>query len=171
MADLGQQLAVEVFTIGHSNVEAERIIALLRQHAISVVVDVRSAPYSRHCPQFNKDNLRRALRTAGIAYIYGGAKLGGRPQGPEPYEGGHVQYSLIASTPWYREGIEHLLELARDQRCAIMCAEEDPAHCHRHHLVSQTLLRAGVRVWHIRGDGRLEAACLNEAEPEQLCLL
>lgn len=171
MADLDRQPAAEVFTIGHSNVEAERLIELLRQHAIAVVVDVRSAPYSRYCPQFNKENLRRVLQAAGIAYVYGGAKLGGRPQDPECYGEGRVRFALIEARPWYREGIERLLEIAREQRCAIMCAEEDPAHCHRHHLVSQTLLRMGVRVWHIRGDGQTEAACLDEAEAEQLPLL
>jgi uncharacterized protein (DUF488 family) len=171
MADVGQEPAPEIFTIGHSNVEAERIIELLRRYAVRVVVDVRSAPYSRYSPQFNKDNLRRILQAAGIAYVYGGAKLGGRPQDPECYAEGQVRYALIESQPWYRDGIDHLLETAREQRCAIMCAEEDPAHCHRHHLISQTLLQKGARVWHIRGDGRVEAACLKEAESEQLSLL
>jgi len=170
MVEADQQPALEIFTIGHSNVEAERIVELLRQHAVGVVVDVRSAPYSRYSPQFNKENIRRVLHAAGIAYIYSGAMLGGRPQDPECYEDGQLRYALIESKPWYREGIEQLLEIAREQRCAIMCAEEDPARCHRHQLISQTLLQRNVSVWHIRGHGRIEAALLNEAESEQLFL-
>jgi len=161
---------VGIFTVGHSNVEADRFLALLRQHAIRLVVDVRSVPYSRFNPQFNREILRSTLRAAGITYSYGGAELGGRPDDPSCYEDGEVRYELIAGQVWYQEAIGRLLETAAQWRCAVLCAEEDPLKCHRHHLITQTLLERGAAVWHIRSDGRLEKALCQQPPPKQLSL-
>ena len=161
---------MEVFTIGHSNVTAERIVELLYRHGIELLVDVRSAPYSHHNPQFNREDFQHVLETANIGYSYAGQNLGGRPEDLSCYAGGQVQYKLIMARPWYQQGIDRLLELAHAQRTAIMCAEEDPLRCHRHHLITQTLLERGVTVWHIRGDARLEQAGPTPPEPEQLAL-
>jgi len=135
-----------------------------------VLVDVRSSPYSRHNPQFNRETFQRALELVGIEYVYAGQHLGGRPNDPSCYEDGRVQYGLIADKPWYQAGIDRLLDIAQERSCAIMCAEEDPLHCHRHHLVAQTLLERGVVVWHIRGDGRVERAGPASSRVEQLAL-
>jgi uncharacterized protein (DUF488 family) len=45
-------------------------------------------------------------------------------------------------------------------------------HCHRHHLIAQTLLKRGVTVWHLRADGEVEEARLlpDEIVPQQLSL-
>lgn len=162
---------ITVFTIGHSNVPAEHILELLRQYGIEVLVDVRSMPYSRHNPQFNRETFQRFLEASGIRYVYEGRDLGGRPDDPDCYDGNQVQYSRIAMKPWYQEGIERLIEMARHHRVAIMCSEEDPLHCHRHNLIAQTLLERGVAVWHIRGDGRIEESRLNVPQAQQLALL
>ncbi|MCR4407599.1 MAG: DUF488 domain-containing protein [Anaerolineae bacterium] len=77
---------------------------------------------------------------------------------------------LIMDKPWYQKSIDQLIETASGQRVAIMCSEEDPLHCHRHNLITQTLLERGVTVWHIRGDGRLEQAHPNPPEAVQLSL-
>jgi len=161
---------MDVFTIGHSNVAAERIVELLKQHGIEVLIDVRSVPYSRHNPQFNRDSFQHVLKAAGIEYAYAGQYLGGRPDDPTCYEGEQVQYKLIMDKPWYQKGIDQLIEIARGRRVALMCSEEDPLRCHRHNLIAQTLLKRGVTVLHIRGDGRLEQAHPNPPEAEQLSL-
>jgi len=161
---------MDIFTIGHSNVAAERIVELLQQHAIRVVVDVRSVPYSRRNPQFNRETFQRTLETAGIEYVYAGQYLGGRPDDPSGYQEGQVLYKLIAGKAWYQAGIDRLLEIASHQPSVIMCAEEDPLRCHRHRLVTQTLLERGVIVWHIRGDNRLERAEPDSPQVEQLAL-
>jgi len=161
---------MDIFTIGHSNVKAEVIVDLLKQHSIEVLIDVRSVPYSRFNPQFNRESLQRTLNNNGIQYAYAGHSLGGRPNDPTCYEGDQVQYSRIMDKPWYLQGIDQLLECAKDQRVALMCSEEDPKKCHRHNLIAQTLMERGVTVWHIRGDGRLEEARPNQPEVQQLHL-
>jgi uncharacterized protein (DUF488 family) len=146
-----------VYTVGHSNVSSEAFIALLKQHGIAVLVDVRSAPYSRYVPHFNGDALKAAVQTAGIRYLYLGAELGGRPADRGYYDGaGHVLYGLLAQSEEFRAGIERLLLGARDFRVAPMCNEENPAECHRRLLVGRVLVERGVRLMHIRGDGRIE---------------
>lgn len=159
-----------IFTIGHSNVPAERIVELLKRYGIEVLVDVRSIPYSRHNPQFNREAFQRLLEAAGIQYVYEGRDLGGRPEDPDCYDDGHVRYDRIATKPWYQAGIDRLIEMALQHSVAILCSEEDPLQCHRHNLIAQTLLERGVVVWHIRGDGRIEQARLNVPQVQQLAL-
>jgi uncharacterized protein (DUF488 family) len=170
-----------IYTIGHSNHDQGFLIALLKQHGIEMVIDVRSAPYSRYSPQFNRESLERQLNLDGITYAYAGEYLGGRPTDPSCYRYGVVppshsdflklvDYAAVATKAWYLRAIERLLELASDQRIAIMCSEEDPAECHRHHLVAQTLLQRGLEVWHIRKSGTLEEAQPSESVPTQIAL-
>ncbi|MCX6842694.1 MAG: DUF488 domain-containing protein [candidate division WOR-3 bacterium] len=155
-----------VYTVGHSNVSQEAFIALLKTHDIEVLVDVRSAPYSKFVPHFNAAVLKLAVVAAGIKYLYLGRELGGRPHGQRFYDdGGHVHYDRIAESPQFREGIERLLRGIREHRVAIMCNEEDPHECHRRLLVGRVLTEHGVAVLHIRGDGRVQPeAELAEAE-------
>jgi uncharacterized protein (DUF488 family) len=145
-----------IHTIGHSDHTTAAFIDLLRRHAITRVVDVRSQPYSRWAPQFNRETLARDLEDAGIAYRFMGDALGGRPADPALYDPGQERpdYERLAQTPAYLLGIDQLLELARSERVAVMCGEGDHRHCHRHLLVAQTLLARGARVLHIQPDGR-----------------
>lgn len=171
-----------ISTIGHSNGRVADFIALLRQHEIDLIVDVRSMPYSQYTPQFNSENLQAELDRAGIAYRYAGDYLGGRPKDPTCYKNGEVpaghadylklvDYAAVAERDWYRRGIDRLVALATEQRIAVMCSEEDPAQCHRHHLIAQTLIRDGIEVRHIRRDGSIEIAAREIAPPKQLGLL
>lgn len=158
-----------IVTIGHSNLSSDEFVAQLTAQQIATLVDVRSAPYSRWAPQFNRDDLAWRLGVAGIEYRFAGDVLGGRPTDPTCYKNGElpgekadfldlVDYGEIAKREWYRTGIARLIELAGVARTVIMCSEEDPARCHRHHLIAQSLLDAGVAVAHIRKDGQVEAA-------------
>lgn len=164
---------LRIYTIGHSNAPAGKILALLQKYGISVLVDVRSDPYSRFNPQFNRENLQAFVKRSGIAYQYAGDTLGGRPKDPACYKNGRipdghadflklVNYPYMMTQAWYQQGIQRLLELARNQPTAILCSEEDPSRCHRQHLIAQTLLKMGVEVLHIRGDGNLLPAWLLE---------
>jgi len=124
--------APPIYSIGHSNHPLDMLLALLRQHGIDVLADVRSAPYSKYCPQFDKPELEAAVRKAGFQYVYLGRELGGRPEGAEYYDSeGYVLYWRRAESPEFLSGIERL-ERGRDQyRIALLCSEEDPAGCHR----------------------------------------
>ncbi len=85
-----------IYTIGHSNHPAERFIELLRQHEIGALADVRSMPFSRFNPQFNRERLAASLREAGIQYTFLGQELGARPKEGEFYEGDRVSYAKLA---------------------------------------------------------------------------
>ena len=147
-----------VYTIGHSSHSLELFTELLRKHAIQVVVDVRSAPYSRYAPQFDHDLLPGSLNHSGIKYLFLGKELGGRPNKQDYYDAdGHVLYSRMTADPVFVEGIERLERGMPDFRIALMCGEEDPAHCHRRLLVARVLIERGHEVLHIRGDGRIMA--------------
>ena len=80
-----------VYTIGHSTHSIEKLIELLKQQSISAVSDVRSRPYSRMNPQFNRESLKQALRTANIQYVFLGKELGARSEDRRCYRNGQVQ--------------------------------------------------------------------------------
>jgi uncharacterized protein (DUF488 family) len=145
-----------IHTVGHSDHTTAAFVDLLRRHAITLVVDVRSQPYSRWTPRFNRETLARDLEDAGIAYRFMGDALGGRPSDPALYDPGQERpdYERVERTPAYQAGVDQLLELARTGRVAVMCSEGDHHGCHRHLLVAQTLLARGVPVLHIQPDGR-----------------
>ena len=147
----------QVFTIGHSTQAAERFIMLLNKHGITAVADVRSTPYSRMNPQYNREDLRTALNDAGISYAFLGKELGARSDNKACYHDGKVQYGLLAQTDLFRHGIDRVREGTQNFRIALMCAEKEPLECHRTILVARELERAGLEVQHILGDGRLES--------------
>ena len=149
---------MRIYTIGHSNLPLEEFAGLLRANGIKLVVDVRSIPYSRYSPQFNREGLQEALGRLGIGYRYLENSLGGRPNDPACYNGDKPDYAKIARQEAYKSGINELLQMASESPTAIICSEEDPTHCHRHQLITRTLLdeHEDVEVVHIRRDGGLE---------------
>ena len=180
---------IKLYTIGHSNHSLDQFIRLLEENGIMTLVDVRSAPYSRYNPHFNKENLEAALRERDIQYAYAGKFLGGRPTDPAcyksrtlPVEGAdylhEVDYPEVMKRDWFRKGIDRLLELADEQTTVILCSEENPAQCHRHHLIAKYLManHPEVKVSHIRGDGTVYGAAsltdtVDTPAGEQLSLL
>lgn len=164
-----EEITLEVYTIGHSTLTIDDFLGLLKENYIRVLVDVRSQPYSRFNPQFNRESFKHAMAYANIEYVFAGEYLGGRPTDPTCYKDGvipdgkadHlklVDYAEVMKRDWYQRGIQRLLEIAADRQTVIMCSEEDPMGCHRHHLIAQTLLKRGVAVWHIRADGNVDEA-------------
>ncbi|NVL89794.1 MAG: DUF488 domain-containing protein [Desulfobacterales bacterium] len=157
MNDNQLQGKLTIFTVGHSNHSLEVFINLLQSHKIEVLVDVRSKPFSRFSPQFNKGGFEKALKASGIKYLFLGRELGGRPQGSKFYDNqGFVLYSRIAESPLFLEGIDRLIKGIKNYRVAVMCSEENPANCHRQLLVGRVLAKRGVSVRHIRGDGTVQ---------------
>ncbi len=145
-----------IYTIGHSTHTIERLIELLKSQSITAVCDVRSRPYSRMNPQFNREALKQALRAADIKYVFLGKELGARSEDKNCYRNGQVQYDLLAQTDQFKQGIERVKEGARSYRVALMCAEKEPLECHRAILVSRKLFEDGLPVKHILSDGKLE---------------
>lgn len=145
-----------IYTIGHSNGTVERLLGLLRQHGVTAVADVRSQPYSRYNPQFNREALASALKDAGLEYVFLGQELGARSDDPSCYRDGRAQYSLIAKTQVFERGIARLVSGMQRFQLAVVCAEKEPIACHRTILISRYLHDRGVKVLHILEDGGLE---------------
>jgi uncharacterized protein (DUF488 family) len=154
-----------ILTIGHSTHSLDAFVALLRPHNISAVADVRSAPYSRMNPQFNRETLAASLDLKGMKYVFLGQELGARSDDPGCYENGRVQYRRLARTERFLRGIERVIHGADEYRLALMCAEKEPLDCHRTILVARELVERGLVVQHILGNGRLEP---HEATMERL---
>ena len=146
-----------VYTVGHSAHSYLELAALLAGNDIEVVVDTRSAPYSRYAPQFDREILQKSLAENGIKYLFLGRELGGRPENREYYDAhGRVLYGRMKADPVFSAVIERLERGMAAYKAALLCGEEDPAHCHRRLLVGRVLAERGHQVLHIRGDGRLQ---------------
>ena len=154
-----------VLTIGHSTHSAEVFLALLRQHQVEAVADVRSSPFSRFNPQFNREALEQFLKAGGIRYVFLGKELGARSEDRSCYLDGRVQFDRLAQTPLFQSGLDRVLQGANRYRIALMCAEKEPLECHRTLLVAKALAARGQPVLHIHADGHLET---HEAAMERL---
>lgn len=146
-----------VLTVGHSNHPWDVFVGLLQRHAVTALVDVRSVPYSRFNPQFNRNRLERELPPCGVHYVFLGRELGARSEDPACYdETGRVQYGRLARKPAFRRGLDRIVQETARNRVALMCAEKEPLSCHRTILVAPALERRGVEIEHILADGTLE---------------
>jgi uncharacterized protein (DUF488 family) len=146
-----------VFTIGHSTHSSEYFIGLLRKHGVTALCDVRSHPYSKISPQFNRETIRETLRQHGIVYVFLGGELGARSTNPSCYVSGKVQYERLSETDIFRRGLTRVSEGIKKYQLALMCAEKDPLDCHRSILIARRLERDGMTIQHILGNGALEA--------------
>jgi len=139
-----------VFTIGYGARAVEELIAVLHEHRIVFLVDVRTAPYSRFKPEFSKDALERELKRHNISYIYLGDALGGRPADPGCYVDDKVDYERVKGKDFYLAGIERVRAAwQRGVRFVLMCSEGRPEQCHRSKLIGESLAALGIPVAHI----------------------
>ena len=159
-----------VYTIGHSTLDLDIFIALLKAQNINMLVDVRAFPASRRYPHFNKDNMQTTLPLSSIQYMHLRA-LGGRrtkPAGAPPSLNSYWRhnafrnYADYASSAEFRAGLQELEQAAQDNTCAIMCAEALWWQCHRR-IITDYLLADGIEVFHIMGKGKVEQAEMTEA--------
>lgn len=156
---------MRIFTVGHSNHSIERFLGLIAGAGVSAVADVRSSPFSRFSPQFNREALKASLAGAGVAYSFLGDELGGRPRSSHLYAGGVADYEAMALTPEFKAGLQRVLTGAQRYVVALMCSEMDPLDCHRCLLVGRHLC-GKAEIGHIHADGRIE----EQADLEQRLL-
>lgn len=129
-----------IFTVGHGARSAAQLVAILKEAGIGTLVDVRAYPASRRHPQFSREPLASVLVAAGIAYDWQGKALGGmRPQG----------YLAHMQTPEFRRAARELISMGAERRVCIMCAETDPADCHRSHISDWLVGQGERRVVHL----------------------
>jgi uncharacterized protein (DUF488 family) len=142
-----------LFTIGHSGRSLDEFIALLKQYKITALCDVRSMPYSRHNPQFNREPLQQDLKSRNIEYIFLGEELGARSKDPSSYVAGKALFSKIAELPLFKQGLERIkFGMEKDYVLALMCAEKDPLSCHRSILICRNLRDVNIDIRHIIDD-------------------
>jgi uncharacterized protein (DUF488 family) len=156
-----------LYSIGHSNIGIDEFIGLLKSNAIQTLADVRSRPFSRWSPHFNREALKASLAEHGIQYVYLGDRLGGRPKAAQFYlQDGRTDYETLAAAPFYLTGIVQLLEIANGRRVAMMCSEAEYKKCHRYFLITRTLVGRGVEVRHILHSGQLASTDPSEFTEE-----
>ncbi len=146
----------DLFSIGHSNIPAERFIAMLRAAGANAVADVRSTPVSHHFPWFSGKRLAERLAAESMSYVALGDSLGGRPRDPGLFHEGIADYEAMAKWPPYQAGLGRLLDGAARHRVCLMCAEREPLDCHRCLLVARSLAERGLAIGHILHDGAIE---------------
>jgi len=144
-------------TIGHSTHGFDILAALVKYHRASEIVDVRSVPYSRRAPQFNRESLQPALEHVGLKYVYMGDRLGARYSNPDLLlVDGRVNLAAVARLPGFQSAIGSLIDaIGAGNRIVLMCSEGDPFNCHRFVLVAHALQCRGITVGHILADGSL----------------
>ncbi len=146
----------DLLTIGHSTHSTEKLIAMLQTHEVRAVADVRSSPYSRYNPQFNRELLKKDLLDHRIVYVFLGRELGPRREEPYCYVDGKVRYDRIAETDLFKQGLERLKTGLESYRIALLCSEKDPIVCHRMILICRHLRKESFSVAHILEDGEPE---------------
>ncbi len=145
--------AETIWTVGHSNRSADEFAALLQGHQIEKLIDIRTAPRSRHNPQFNRDELPRTLLARGIGYLHmpglGGLRHPQKDSANTAWKNDSFRgYADYMQTAQFEASLLELIELAQRERTVIMCAEAVPWRCHRS-LVADSLTARGVEVRHI----------------------
>jgi uncharacterized protein (DUF488 family) len=155
-------MSFDLFSIGHSNIPAERFIGLLRHSGVNAIVDVRSTPFSRRFPWFSGKSLAATLTQHGMTYLAYGDALGGRPPDTALYRDGVADYEAMARQPDFQIGLDRLLADAARSRVCLMCAEREPLDCHRCLLVARSLAERGLTIGHILHDGTVEPHAATE---------
>ena len=147
---MSQRQSIPIYTIGYGGRSIKHFVEVLQKYAIAYLIDVRSAPYSRYKPEFSKAALAEELQGHGIAYVFMGDMLGGRPADEACYVNGKVEYEKVKTTVFYQRGIQRI-RTAFDQqrRIALMCSEGKPENCHRSKLIGATLTEQDIPVTHI----------------------
>jgi uncharacterized protein (DUF488 family) len=136
----------------------ERFITILLAHSITILVDIRRLPRSRHNPQFNLDALEKSLKEAGIGYVHL-KELGGLRRASKDSENTGWRnlsfrgYADYMQTEEFKAGLDKLIALSKVETAAIMCAEGGPFRCHRS-LVADALTIRGVHAIHISSEKR-----------------
>jgi uncharacterized protein (DUF488 family) len=148
--------APSVYTIGYGSRSVDDLVAILRAQRIEYLVDVRTSPFSKFKPEFNKELLQYQVERQGIRYLFLGDTLGGQPKDPACHADGKVDYDKVRAQPFFQAGLERVKKaFAQRLRLALMCSEGRPEQCHRSKLIGESLAAAGIAVAHIDEDGQV----------------
>ena len=146
-----------IFTIGYGARPIGEFIAVLKQHEIAYLLDVRSKPYSKFNPDYTRSQLEKHITAAGLKYVFMGDTLGGQPDVDSCYTSdGMVDYEKVKQKDFFRRGIGRLRDAwEQGLRVVIMCSEGKPEICHRSKLIGVALAAEGIDVMHIDENNQL----------------
>jgi uncharacterized protein (DUF488 family) len=150
---LAKEPELTILTIGHSTRTLEEFVELLEAYDVTLVMDVRTVPRSRHNPQFNKETLPNTLRSYGVKYIHmpdiGGLRRPKHDSINLAWKNSSFRgYADYMQTKEFTDNLLKIIALARENRLVLMCAEALPWRCHRS-LISDALVVRHVKVEHI----------------------
>lgn len=150
---------MDIYSIGHTNHTIDKFILMLRKQNINCIVDVRSTPFSKYTPQFNKDTLQKSLNIRGIHYLHMGKEFGARRDSTLLYsKEGYLDFEKARQDVDFLSGVERLKDgCEKGFRIALMCTEKDPLDCHRAIMVSKGLKDNGFNVRHILPDNTIQS--------------
>lgn len=140
-----------VYTVGHSNHDPDRLFEIIAPYGITHIIDIRSVPYSGRFPYFNRDNLADLCKAGNLVYEWWGETLGAKRESGESFD-------EIAQLESFREAVVRLAGRSENETLALLCAEWDPARCHRSMLIGPALRKlpgGGIDLHHILRDGTL----------------
>lgn len=148
-----------LYTIGHSKHTQQYFLKLLRLYKINCIVDVRSTPFSKFCPQFNRDEIKKYLNRYGVYYVEMGDEFGARRKDKELYTNeGYLDFEKTAGSFEFIKGIKRINEgLEKNLNIAFMCTEKDPIDCHRSILVAREFYKRNYKIINILEDGSNES--------------
>ena len=146
----------ELYTIGYSPHSLESFIALLNHHGINAIADVRSIPFSKFKPDFNKETLSNFLKDNNMVYVFLGDQCGARFDDPACYKNGKVDYNIISKHQKFQDGLNRIREGVKKYKVALMCAEKDPIYCHRMILICRNLKNDRIKIQHILNIDKVE---------------
>lgn len=147
-----------LYTIGHSRHSEQYFLRLLKLNKINCIVDVRSTPFSKFCPQFNKEELKKCLNLYGIYYIHMGKEFGARRADKNLYTAeGYLDFEKTAKSEQFLKGIERIsIGVEKKLNISFMCSEKDPIDCHRNILVANEFYKRKYTIKNILEDGKVE---------------
>lgn len=140
-----------IYSIGHGNKDIEEFIAELKAFSIQYLLDIRSKPFSKWSPQYNKSELQSDLERNNIKYVFLGDTLGGLPDDRSCYNSdGKVVYELIKDKDFFKSSLQRLVTANEKKiKIAIMCSESKPEECHRSKLIGEELFKKNISIKHI----------------------
>ncbi len=146
----------DLVTIGIGKRTVEEFFTALKANHLDVLVDIRSSPWSKFKPEFNRDNIDAAAKLNGVKYVHWGEELGGFPKDPYILTEGRVDYAKLAKRPDFINCLERVIDgLEKEHKIAIFCSEGRPEECHRSKCIGEELIKRQVGVQHIDVDGSL----------------
>lgn len=150
-------MALDIYTLGHSNYDFEEFLKRLDKYHIDTVVDIRGTPYSKYNIQYNKERLAYALKTRGYTYIYMGKEFAAQRQNRDLYnEEGYADFEKVIYDTDFLKGIERLKKgCEKGYRIVLLGAKQDPTECHRFALVGRALVKNGFCVHHLLHDYKI----------------